>query len=397
MDDSRKFYTDFLGFDLAMDMGWILTFVSPDNPTAQVTLLQPSTSDTPNPNVSIEVEDVDALHEKAVGLGLEIVYPLTDEPWGIRRFFVKDPNGAIINVVSHREVATGRRSNDRRPLQITQGASHAFEALRHPWRPVSTNSITMIIRTLILLLIIAAPVLAVDVPVRVGIFRGEGAGRTCEKLIAALQSAGDGAFAISRPTAEEIREGKLAAIDVLVHPGGSGSKQGQALGEEGRRAVREYVRGGGGYLGVCAGAYLATNDYSWSLDLIDAKVVDRRHWDRGKGTVGLRLSPQGAQFFQRDGREMEMVYAQGPLLGRREWDDPQVPDYESLAIFATEIAKNGAPRGVMAGTSAAVRSQYGAGRVFCFSPHPESTKGLEHLIPLAVEWLAEGKPRGEAE
>ena len=64
------------------------------------------------------------------------------------------------------------------------------------------------------------------------------------------------------------------------------------------------------------------------------------------------------------------------------------PDYESLAIFETEIAKNGAPRGVMAGTSAAVRSHFGKGRVFCFSPHPELTDGLHHLIPLAVQWLA---------
>lgn len=103
MDESRKFYTEFLGLNLAMDMGWILTFVSPSNPTAQVTLLAAQTSGVPNPNVSIEVEDVDAVHAKAVAQGLTIVYPLTDEPWGVRRFFVTDPNGVIINVVSHRQ------------------------------------------------------------------------------------------------------------------------------------------------------------------------------------------------------------------------------------------------------------------------------------------------------
>ena len=103
MDESRMFYTEFLGLDLAMDMGWILTFVSPSNPTAQITLLRAPTSAIPNPNVSIEVEDVDAVHARAVALGLQIVYPLTDEPWGVRRFFVTDPNGVIINVMSHRE------------------------------------------------------------------------------------------------------------------------------------------------------------------------------------------------------------------------------------------------------------------------------------------------------
>jgi glutamine amidotransferase-like uncharacterized protein len=152
--------------------------------------------------------------------------------------------------------------------------------------------------------------------------------------------------------------------------------------------VRDFVREGGGFLGVCAGAYLATNDYAWSLNLIDAKVVDRRHWARGKGTVTLQLSPAASAFFSHEGDTMDIHYAQGPLLGRREWDDEHVPDYESLAIYATEIAENGAPRGIMPGTSAMVRARYGTGRVFCSSPHPELTEGLEYLIPLAVKWLA---------
>ncbi|MGI9428431.1 MAG: BPL-N domain-containing protein, partial [Bythopirellula sp.] len=134
-----------------------------------------------------------------------------------------------------------------------------------------------------------------------------------------------------------------------------------------------------------------TNHYDWSLKLIDAKVVDRLHWARGKGTVSVQLSAEGSEFFEDDDRDMTLHYGQGPLLARQEWDDPEVPDYESLAIYATEIAKNGAPRGVMVGTSAAVRSEYGSGRVFCFSPHPELTEGQHHLIPIAVNWLAAEK------
>jgi hypothetical protein len=76
------------------------------------------------------------------------------------------------------------------------------------------------------------------------------------------------------------------------------------------------------------------------------------------------------------------------LLARPEWDDPDVPNYESMAIYKTEIAMKGAPQGVMARTSAAVRAQYGKGRVFCFSPHPELTEGLHHLIRLTVQWAA---------
>ena len=54
------------------------------------------------PNLSIEVDDCDAVHARAVEAGYEIVYPPTDEPWGVRRFFVRDPNGAVVNVMQHR-------------------------------------------------------------------------------------------------------------------------------------------------------------------------------------------------------------------------------------------------------------------------------------------------------
>jgi predicted enzyme related to lactoylglutathione lyase len=102
-EESRKFYTEFFGFNVAMDMGWIVTFVSPSNPTAQINLLRGSPGLLPHPQlaISIEVEDVAALHAQAVERGLKIVYPLTDEPWRVRRFGVEDPNGVIINVMNH--------------------------------------------------------------------------------------------------------------------------------------------------------------------------------------------------------------------------------------------------------------------------------------------------------
>ena len=104
VEQSRKFYTDFLGFQVAMDMGWIVTLASPTNPTAQISLLRATGSAPPHAQVSlsIEVADVDAVHAKAVEFGLPIVYPLTTEPWGVRRFHVTDPNGMVINVMSHK-------------------------------------------------------------------------------------------------------------------------------------------------------------------------------------------------------------------------------------------------------------------------------------------------------
>lgn len=242
--------------------------------------------------------------------------------------------------------------------------------------------------TLLLLLLLPIGLLAQEKPVRVAIFDGDGVGPSALPLIAAIEKAKEHPFQITRITAAEIQSGKLAEVDVLVHPGGSGGGQGKALGEGGRKAVRDFVNQGGGYLGVCGGAYLATNDYEWSLNLIDAKVVDKKHWARGNGDVQVQLSKEATALFAHSEKEMTIHYAQGPLLARPEWDDPDVPNYESLAIFKTEIALKGAPQGVMVRTSAAVRAQYGKGRVFCFSPHPELTDGLHHLIPLTVRWAA---------
>jgi catechol 2,3-dioxygenase-like lactoylglutathione lyase family enzyme len=98
---SERFYTEVLGFVKAMDLGWIMTFVAPDDPTTQISVLTTDPSGL-HPNLSIEVADVDAVHQAAVAQSQPIVYPLTDEPWGVRRFFLRDPNGVIINIVSHR-------------------------------------------------------------------------------------------------------------------------------------------------------------------------------------------------------------------------------------------------------------------------------------------------------
>ena len=103
---TRAFYEDFLGFRVAMEQTGFLMLVSPSEPTTQVIVAwdAPAAMD---PNVqrvdmSVEVANVDEAHADAVARGLDIVYPLTDEPWGIRRFFVKDPDGTVINVAMHR-------------------------------------------------------------------------------------------------------------------------------------------------------------------------------------------------------------------------------------------------------------------------------------------------------
>ena len=103
MDASRAFYGAFLGLELVMDLGWILTYASPGNRTAQVSISpgEPRTGEQVRPYLSIEVDDVDAAHAAAVERGYEIVHPLTDEPWGVRRFFVVEPGGLVLNILGH--------------------------------------------------------------------------------------------------------------------------------------------------------------------------------------------------------------------------------------------------------------------------------------------------------
>lgn len=103
VEESREFYTALLGLEVVMDMGWIVTLASPDNPTAQISLLRGESSGTLGQGVTltIEVSDVDEIHSRALARGDAIVYPLTNEPWGVRRFHIRDPNGVTINVMNH--------------------------------------------------------------------------------------------------------------------------------------------------------------------------------------------------------------------------------------------------------------------------------------------------------
>ncbi len=99
-DETRDFFVDLFGFEVAMDLGWVMTVAAPDNPSVQITII--SSDDPAAPGISIGVDDVDAVHAKAVELGHEIAYPIRDEEWGVRRFMLRDPSGTTINVVSHR-------------------------------------------------------------------------------------------------------------------------------------------------------------------------------------------------------------------------------------------------------------------------------------------------------
>ncbi|MER6034024.1 VOC family protein [Streptomyces sp. NPDC001835] len=99
--ESREFY-GLLGLEEVMNDGWIMTLASPSSPTAQISVMTSDKTAPVTPDVSVEVDDVDAAHRLMRESGAEIVHPLQDEEWGVRRFFVRDPSGRVVNVLAHR-------------------------------------------------------------------------------------------------------------------------------------------------------------------------------------------------------------------------------------------------------------------------------------------------------
>ena len=102
ISEVRAFFMDYLGLSVEeMNLGWVARFSTPDG-RASVQVVTRDQSAPVDSQLSVHVgDDVEAAYEEAQRRGYEIVHPLTTEPWGIRRFFVRAPNGTVINIVSH--------------------------------------------------------------------------------------------------------------------------------------------------------------------------------------------------------------------------------------------------------------------------------------------------------
>jgi catechol 2,3-dioxygenase-like lactoylglutathione lyase family enzyme len=98
---AKRFYQDVLGLDVLMDHGWIVTYGSREQMSVQISFASQGGSDTATPDLSIEVDDVDAALERMRTAGFPIEYGPADEPWGVRRFYVRDPFGRLINILAH--------------------------------------------------------------------------------------------------------------------------------------------------------------------------------------------------------------------------------------------------------------------------------------------------------
>lgn len=101
IDAARRFYQDVLGLQVLMDHGWIVTYGAPEKATVQISFATQGGSGTPVPDLSIEVDDLEAALARVKQGGFRIEYGPAEEPWGVSRFYVRDPFGRLVNILAH--------------------------------------------------------------------------------------------------------------------------------------------------------------------------------------------------------------------------------------------------------------------------------------------------------
>ncbi|CAM4404573.1 VOC family protein [Paenibacillus macerans] len=102
IEKAKYFYQEVLGLNLLMDQGWIATYGSDEAMKVQISFASEGGSGTPTPDLSVEVDDVDFAYKRMKESGFPIEYGPADEPWGVRRFYVRDPFGKLVNILAHR-------------------------------------------------------------------------------------------------------------------------------------------------------------------------------------------------------------------------------------------------------------------------------------------------------
>ena len=184
---------------------------------------------------------------------------------------------------------------------------------------------------------------------------------------------------------EDIRDGVLEGAAGVMFPGGSGKAIAKALRPEGVEKVREFVGRGGGYYGVCAGAYFANSGLKEYAALMPLK--HHQPWRKGKGMLKVELTAEGKKLLGEEFAEFETRYNCGPVFTEMSGpppDSPQKP-VEVLANFASAVTdKQGVTHEVMIGTPAIIAGGWGKGRVVTVSPHPESHPKLSVLVARAI-------------
>jgi len=231
-----------------------------------------------------------------------------------------------------------------------------------------------------------------DEIIRVAMYDATGTGSSKNNVAKLIDNSSGMEVAFVGP--EEMRKEVLNQFNVVLFPGGSGSKQGRAIGEDGRAAVKGFIRRGGGIVVICAGAYLCSSHYDWSLHVINTSVYNetidipdvgrKSMWYRGgPAEIKVEFTAGSKDIVAVDGTHV-IRYQNGPIISRGK--NEQLDDYKVLAHFRSENAKYQPQVGTMVDTPAIAASNFGAGRVVSISPHFESTKGMEQIVARLIKF-----------
>lgn len=223
---------------------------------------------------------------------------------------------------------------------------------------------------------------------QVAVFQGHGGAETCVwETMAAVGM--DASLEARLLTTKDIAEGKLSEVDVLIVPGGGGSRQYLNMGSAGRAAVQQFVRDGGGYVGICAGAYLITDTPEYaSLAMSGAEAHDIEHDNRGRGIAKVTLNDEGKKLFPEvaDQDTLYIMYYEGPVV----LPNPESPTtYTSFATMESDVHVEGnAPADMTNGKSFLYVAEYGNGKTASVVGHPEATPGMQWMISKMVHKVA---------
>jgi len=192
-------------------------------------------------------------------------------------------------------------------------------------------------------------------------------------------------------TAVDVLAGKLDELDAVMIPGGSGSKQLNNLGQKGQYILRDFVlKDGKGIVGICAGCYALSSTENYPcLGLSGVRVIERQHYNTGRGLVEFSLTEKGKELMPEFGdANLHCQYYDGPVMGLA----PGVDDVEILAQYKYDHLQDSEKyKGKVVGQIFASRRKVGAGRVASVSGHPESTPGIRWMIPRMVRWACNKK------
>ena len=229
---------------------------------------------------------------------------------------------------------------------------------------------------------------------KIALFRSDTMGNSGEEWGVILDS--DPLFRWETVGAKEIRQGKLSSYDLLIVPGGKSSEFSKELHAAGKKAIRDFVESGGGYFGVCAGAFLAAANTDGGLSLANVGVKTGQRFVpgvgsvsvavRGGGDVSIALTGEGKTLLPGWPEEQTVQYTGGPVFSDARRRD--LNPYVVLADFTSETFMYEFQKGEMIGTPAVILTQYGRGRVLLSSGHlefnPENAGRVAEMIRLCA-------------